>query len=350
VQLHDFLSLFRSILSVSALRGNTLQKQFNVSETEMLERGTLRRNLMDRIQSMTIFVKVAEARGFAEVARQMMLSPAGVTRAVATLERVIGTKLLTRTTRSVKLTEAGSQYYEDCKRILADVAEAEAAAAGSFAKPNGTLTVSAPVNFGRMHVLPVLTEFLDQHPAVTGRTLFLDRIVNLVEEGADVAVRIGHLPDSGLHAIRVGEVRRVLCASPGYVAKFGLPKVPADLASHQVIASMSAWISLDWHFEQPEKVSVTVRPRLMCNTNEASIDAAVSGWGITRILAYQVSQHVAAGRLEILLESFEEPPLPIHVVYVEGRGASAKVRAFVDLATRRLRETMANGAAELKKC
>lgn len=302
---------------------------------------------MDRIHAMTVFVRVAETEGFAEAARQLLTSPAGVTRAVAMLEQVIGAKLLTRTTRSVKLTETGRRYYEDCKRILADMAEAEAAAAGAFARPSGTLTVSAPVNFGRMHVLPVLTEFLDQHPAVFGRTLFLDRIANLVDEGIDVAVRIGHLPDSGLHAVRVGEVRRVLCAAPAYLAQFGRPQQPSELSGHRIIASMGAWISLDWQFGRQEKESVTVKPRLMCNTNEASIDAALAGWGITRILSYQISRQVAEGGLEVLLAAYEEAPLPIHVIYGEGRGPSAKVRAFVDLAVQRLRQTMAQGAAEI---
>ena len=180
---------------------------------------------MDRWQAMRVFVKVADAGGFAGAARQLGMSPPAVTRAIAALEETIGTRLLVRTTRSVKLTEAGGHYLEDCRRILSDITEAEAAAAGSYATPTGTLTVTAPVLFGQIYVMPILTEYLDRHPAVTGRVLLLDRLTNLIDEGMDVAVRIGHLPDSGYSAVRVGSVRRVVCGSPAYLAKHGAPSV-----------------------------------------------------------------------------------------------------------------------------
>jgi len=296
---------------------------------------------MDRLQAMKVFVKVAETQGFAESARQLLMSPPGVTRAIAALEAGIGARLFTRTTRSVKLTEAGQRYYEDCRRILAEIDEAEAAAGGSYATPAGILTVTAPVHFGQLHVLPVLIEYLDQHPAVTVRTMFVDRLVNLVDEGVEVAIRIGQLPDSGLHAVAVGEVHRVLCASPAYLA--GAPALvePADLAAHRIVVSTGGWSSTEWRFGQTDKSSINVKARLLCNTNDAAIAAAVSGWGVTRVLSYQVRKHVDEGRLRILLPDQQEAPIPVHIVYSAGRNASAKVRAFVDLAAARLRAALA---------
>ncbi|MCX7070812.1 MAG: LysR family transcriptional regulator [Gammaproteobacteria bacterium] len=292
---------------------------------------------MDRWHAMKVFVRVADSGGFAEAARQLDIGAPAVTRAVAGLEAQIGARLLIRTTRAVKLTEAGSRYLQDCRRILADIDEAEAAAAGSFVTPTGTLTVSASVMFGRMFVLPLLGEYLQRNPAVTGRALLLDRITHLVDEGIDVAVRIAHLPDSSLRAIGVGHVRRVVCAAPAYFARHGIPERPEALAQHTVIAATSAWNSLDWRFGRDSEIGVRISPRLSCNSNEAVIAAALDGWGLTRLLSYQVAPLVADGRLQVVLSAFEEPPLPVHVVHSEGRNAAAKVRAFVDFAVQRLR-------------
>ena len=291
---------------------------------------------MDRLQAMRVFVKVAESAGFAEAARRLNLSPPAVTRAVAGLEDAIGARLLTRTTRLVKLTEAGRRYLEDCRRILADLAEAEAAASGSYARPAGSLIVTAPVLFGRIYVLPLLTAYLSDHPAVDGRALFLDRVANIVEEGIDVAVRIGPLADSGLTAIRCGSVRQVVCASPAYIAAHGAPRTPADLAGHRIVAAARTE-ALEWRFGADGRTMVPLKPRLTCNVNEAAIAAAVAGWGVTRVLSYQVAAALKEGRLQAVLEAFEPAPLPIHVVHAEGRGASAKVRSFVDFAVARLR-------------
>jgi DNA-binding transcriptional LysR family regulator len=293
---------------------------------------------MDRWQAMRVFVKIAETASFADTARQLHMSPPAVTRAVAFLEELIGARLFIRTTRSVKLTETGARYLDDCRRILNEIAEAEAGAAGSYATPTGTLTITASVLFGQTYVLPILTEFLDRYPAMVARAMFLDRVVNIVEEGFDVAVRIGHLADSGYHAIRVGSVRRVVCGAPGYFEKQGMPKTPAELAQHRIIAPTSAWTSLEWHFGRARKTSVTVHPKLFCNTNDAAIAAASSGWGITRLLSYQIGHALLEGKLQTVLVDFEEEPLPIHVVHPEGRRAPAKVRAFVDLAVERLRD------------
>ncbi len=290
---------------------------------------------MDRWQAMRIFVKVAETESFAETARLMHMSAPAVTRAVAALEELIGARLFVRTTRSVKMTEAGARYFEDCRRILSDIAEAEAAAAGSYATPTGTLAVTASVMFGQMYVLPVMTEYLDAYPTMSGRTFFIDRPVNIVEEGVDVAVRIGHLPDSGFTATRVGSVRRVVCGSPAYFEKHGVPVTPMDLKEHRIAASTSAWASPEWRFARDQRV--VVEAALQCNTNEAAITTAKEGWGLTRVLHYQIGPALIAGDLQIVLAEHEEPPLPIHVVHPEGRYAPAKVRAFVDLAVSRLR-------------
>ncbi|WP_421418077.1 LysR family transcriptional regulator, partial [Agrobacterium tumefaciens] len=201
---------------------------------------------MDRWQAMKVFVKVAEAESFADAGRQLHMSPPAVTRVVSSLEDIIGTRLLTRTTRSVKLTESGNRYFTDCQRLLADLADAEAAAAGAFAKPTGTLSITASSMFGTMFVLPVVTEYLDEYPDVIGRCLFLDRVVNIVDEGIDVSIRIGHLPDSGFSAIRVGFVKRVICGSPVYFDQNGVPLTPSDLSRHRIVASTSAWSSLEW--------------------------------------------------------------------------------------------------------
>lgn len=292
---------------------------------------------MDRWQAMKVFAKVAEAQSFADAGRQLHMSPPAVTRMVSALEDVIGTRLLTRTTRSVKLTEAGARYFADCQRLLAELEEAEAAAAGAYGTPTGTLTVTASVMFGTKFVLPVMTDYLDLYPDVVGRSLFLDRVVNIVEEGVDVAIRIGHLADSGFAAIRVGQVRRVICGSPDYFEKHGVPTAPSDLSDHRIIASTSAWSSLEWRFGAGQRSTIHVNPRLFCNTNEAAILAAGRGWGLTRIPSYQVADQLESGELQTVLSDHEEEAFPIHVVHPDGRNASAKVRSFIDFAVEKLR-------------
>ena len=292
---------------------------------------------MDRLQAMRVLVRIADSGSFAETARLLNMSPPAVSRSVVALEEAVGTRLLTRTTRSVKPTEIGARYIEDCREILASVEEAEAAASGSFARPSGSLTVTASVMFGQIYIVPIVTEFLDTHPQVTGRLLFLDRVTNLVDEGIDVAIRIGHLPDSSYSAVKVGSVRRVICGSPDYFETAGVPSSPAELAEHRIIAATSAWTSTDWRFGKNDKQIVSVTPSLYCNSNPAAIDATRSGWGLTRVLSYQVAPDLVEGRLQTVLEEYEEEALPIHVVHPEGRNASAKVRAFVDFAAERLR-------------
>lgn len=292
---------------------------------------------MDRFHAMRVLVRIADTGGFAEAARQLNLSPPAVTRAVAGLEDLVGARLLTRTTRSVKLTEVGQRYVEDCRQILAAIEEAEAAAAGSYARPTGVITITASVLFGQIYTIPIVTDFLDAHPEVTGRLLFLDRVTNLVDEGIDVAIRIGHLPDSSQTAIKVGSVRRVVCGAPGYFERHGVPDHPSDLTRHRIIAATSAWTSLDWRFGPDSRIVTHVTPALFCNSNEGAISAARSGWGLTRVLSYQIGPDLQSGALQTTLDDFEEEALPIHIVHPEGRNASAKVRAFVDFAAVRLR-------------
>lgn len=301
---------------------------------------------MDRLRSTAVFAEVVDSGGFAAAGRALQMSPPAVTRAVSHLERAIGTRLLTRTTRTVVLTESGRRYLEDCRRILADVAAAEAAAAGSFAEPNGTLHVTAPVAFGQRHVLPILGDFLREHPQVVGRVLFLDRVAHLIDEGIDVAVRIGRLPDSSLHAIRVGSVRRLIVAAPAYLEKHGAPVEPRDLREHTVVAvGVGPTPQVRWTFGG---TTVSLEPRLLCNTIQGGLQAAEAAWGITRLLSYQVQDALNAGRLRRVLTEAEPQPIPVHLVHPEGRHTSAKVRAFLDFAASRLRERLRVLADELE--
>ena len=288
---------------------------------------------MDRFYLMNVFVAVAEAGSFAGASRKLGFSPPAVTRAISMLEEHLGARLFTRTTRVVRLTEAGTRYLEDSRRILLEVEEADESAAGISATPRGELFVTAPVLFGNMFVVPAILEYLEKYPAVNVNAVFLDRVVGLVEEGIDIAIRIGDLPDSSLRATKVGMVRRVVVASPQYLKQHGTPRHPGDLKSHRIVASTGISSSAEWKFYANGKpVSVRVAPRLTVTTNEAAIVAASEGWGITRLLSYQAAPLLKSGKLKIVLSKFEPPALPIHVVHLDGRRTTAKVRAFVDLA------------------
>jgi DNA-binding transcriptional LysR family regulator len=287
---------------------------------------------------MTVFVAVAEAESFAGGARRLGMSPPAVTRAISALEGRLGVRLLTRTTRIVRPTEAGLRYLEDARRIIAEIDEADEAAAGVNAEPRGRLAVTAPVLFGRMFVTPAIVEYLQRYPAVDVSALFLDRVVNLIEEGLDVGIRIGHLPDSNMQAIKVGQVRSVVCASPSYLAMHGEPVLPGDLRRHTLIAASGLSPTAEWKFvEQGKASSVRVQPRLTVTTNDAAIESAIAGFGLTRLLSYQIAPYLASGQLKAVLSGYEPPPLPIHVIHREGRQSAAKVRAFVDTIVRRLR-------------
>ncbi|WP_171205148.1 LysR family transcriptional regulator [Ruegeria sp. HKCCA0235A] len=293
---------------------------------------------MDRFHALSVFVKVAELKGFAAAARHLNMSPPTVTRLVSMLEDSLGLRLFVRTTRSVMLTDSGRRFFEDARRILMDLEEAERAAVGSYAEPTGELSVTASVLFGRMFVTPILGEFLELHPKISARTLYVDRVVNLVDEGLDVGIRIGNLADSSLMALRCGAVRQVVFAAPAYLDTRGEPDTPDDLANHAIINSTALHASAQWHFQKSEMVMTKrVNPRISMNTNDAVIELALQGHGIGRLLSYQVAPHVADGRLRTVLNSYEPPEVPIHLVHQEGRTVSAKVRAFVDFAAKRLK-------------
>ncbi len=293
---------------------------------------------MDRLQAMTTFVAVVETGGFASAARKLDLSPPVVTRAVAELESRLGLRLLTRTTRIVRVTEAGARYADDCRRILAEIDDAEQAAQGEHQAPKGTLTITAPVMFGQLYVTPLLTQYLLQWPQLDANCLFLDRVVNLLEEGVDVAVRIGELPDSSLHAARVGRVRRVLVVSPAYAQAHGLPAHPRDLTDHALISAAGLTAQPEWHFGIGDQAfSQRVQPRMRSTSNEAAIAAAIAGLGIARVLSYQVAAQLQSGALVPVLAAHETADLPIHVVHHGGRRATQRVRGFIDLVVEGLR-------------
>ena len=289
---------------------------------------------MDRIDAMQAFVTVADLKGFAPAARKLGMSPSGVTRLIAALEERLGARLLQRTTRQVALTDAGARYLERARRILSDVEEAESAAEGERTRPGGRLVVSAPNGFGRIHVSPVMSAYLKRYGDVAADLRLSDRMINLVEEGVDLAVRIGHLPDSTLVARHVGEMRRIVVASKDYLKRRGEPKTPEAIAGHDTIHFGAMTVEPAWRFvADGSEISVSCTPRFTSNSADAAIQYAEAGGGLTRVLAYQAAESFKAGRLKIVLAAFEQPALPIHIVYPTSRLLSAKVRTFVDLVT-----------------
>jgi DNA-binding transcriptional LysR family regulator len=289
---------------------------------------------MDRIDAMQAFVTVADLKGFAPAARKLGLSPSGVTRLIAALEDRLGARLLQRTTRQVTLTDAGARYLERARRILSDVEEAESAAEGERTRPGGRLVVSAPNGFGRLHVSPVMSAYLKRYPEVSADLRLSDRMINLVEEGVDLAVRIGHLPDSTLVARHVGEMRRIVVASKEYLKRRGEPKTPEAIADHDTIHFGAMTAEPEWRFvADGREIRVSSSPRFASNSADAAIQYAEAGGGLTRVLAYQAADSLKSGRLRIVLAPFTPPALPIHIVYPTSRLLSAKVRTFIDLVT-----------------
>jgi DNA-binding transcriptional LysR family regulator len=286
---------------------------------------------MDRFEAMRTFAAVAKLGGFAEAARRLQRSPSVVTRAIAQLEDELGLTLLLRTTRSLRLTEGGKVYLENCQQILADVDSAERRARGEDAEPRGQLKIAAPVVFGRLHVLPAIRRLLRRYRAVSVQLSLSDRNVHLVDEGVDVAVRIGELADSSLIAVKLAEVSRVVVASPAYLKKRGIPQSPDELAGHDVIAFEGLGATDEWRFH-PGRKPVPVEPRLTVNSADTAIAAAEAGVGITRTLSYQVEASVRAGRLTPILQQFAAPPSPVNAIYPSRRVPSANVAAFVKAA------------------
>lgn len=300
---------------------------------------------------MTAFVSAVDEGSLAGASRRLGRSPAAVTRAIASLERLVGTRLLYRTTRVIRLTEAGERYIASCRRILADLQEAELLAAGERTAPRGVLSVTAPMLFGRLYVRPLVDAYLDAYPSVQARLMLLDRMVNLIDEGMDAAIRIGHLPDSALIAVKTGEVRRVTCASPGYLRRRRAPREPAELAAHDCISFSGMTATDAWNFASSPRSdslrSVRVRPRLTVTGAEAAISSAVDGHGVTCVLSYQIERELKRGRLKLVLERFEPRPLPVHVIYPEARLSAAKTRAFVDFVVPRLRKELARISSQV---
>lgn len=288
---------------------------------------------MDRLHAMALFVRVVESGSLSEAARRSGCSLATVVRRLAALEAHLGTRLLNRTTRRLQLTEAGTGYLGSAREVLRLVAESEQIAAGGLSQAVGRLVVSAPLLFGRMHVAPLLSELLSDEPSLSAELLLSDRVVDLLEEGVDVAVRIGELPDSSLVALEVASVRRVLCASPDYLQRHGQPDRPADLVRH-------AFLQLLTGRGQPRWRSDDIRPRLASNSAEALRDAALRGEGVVQLLSYQVADALREGKLVEVLAEFAGPPLPVHVVHAHARLLPAKVRAFRDVLKQGLQRHM----------
>ena len=300
---------------------------------------------MDRLQAMKTFVAVVECGGFTPAARKLDASLSVVSRVITDLEAHLGVRLLTRTTRLVRPTATGANYYENCRRILAEIDEAELSAAGTHEAPRGRLSITASVLFGRRFVTPIVVEYLRRYPEVDVDCLFIDRVVNFIDEGIDVGIRIGDLPSSSLQAVAVGQVRRVVCAAPDYLARHGVPASPADVARHSVIQTTGISAAPEWRFMRDgEPLPIRLTPRMATTTNDSAIAAAVAGFGLVRVLSYQIADEVREGRLRIVLKDFEPTPLPIHVIHREGRHAMHKVRAFIDLAVDTLRGHAALGA------
>jgi DNA-binding transcriptional LysR family regulator len=293
---------------------------------------------MDRLEAMSALLAAVEAGSLSGASRKVGMPLATVSRKVSELETHLRTRLVTRTSRRLILTDAGRSYVAACKRILDDIREAERAAAGEYSAPKGELIITAPIVFGRLHVLPVLIEFLDTYPEIDVRLTLADRVVNLQEDHVDLAVRIGELPDSSLVAMRVGSIGRVVCGSPAYFAERGTPKRPNELSKHDCITfngltSPEAWIFLSGK----GTISVAVHSRLIVNTAEAAIDAAITGLGITRVLSYQVADALRTGALLLALREFEPPPVPVSLVHAGQGRLALKLRAILDFAAPRLK-------------
>ncbi|CAB5516804.1 HTH-type transcriptional regulator DmlR [Achromobacter anxifer] len=297
---------------------------------------------MNRFHEMTVFLAVAEAQSFAAAARRLEMSAPTVTRSVSALERRLGALLLVRTTRSLRLTEAGQRYAEDCRRILEEVEQADDAAAGVMAAPRGALSITAPAFFGELHVMPAVLAYLRAHREVSVRTLLVDRVVNLLDERVDVAVRIGALPDSTLTAVPVGQVRRVVCAAPAFLREHGVPQDLDSLPRYCTVTAAMEGRTPHWRFQQDgQPRSLRIESQLTVTSFQAAVLAACEGWGLTQVVSYQVARHLASGALQVVLRDFELPPLPVHLVYPEGRKSSAKVRSFVEFCVESLRRDLA---------
>ncbi len=298
---------------------------------------------MDRLEAMTVFRAAVDSGSLSAAGRQLGMPLATVSRKISELEAQLRTRLMHRSTRKLTLTDAGRNYLSACRRILEDVDEAERTAAGEYSAPRGELIVTAPIVFGRLHVLPIVAGFLRAYPEVDVRLMLGDQIFHLLDDHVDLAIRIGELPDSNLVATRLGDVRQVACASPAYLAARGIPQHPRELGAHDCVTFAGLTAADAWTFRvDDEDISVPVHSRLVVNTADAAIEAAIDGAGITRALSYQIAAARARGALDVVLDTFEPAPRPVSLVYAERGRLPLKLRAFIDFATTRLRDGLAN--------
>jgi DNA-binding transcriptional LysR family regulator len=296
---------------------------------------------MDRLDAMSVLLAAVESGSLSKASRELRLPLATVSRKVAELEAHLKATLLIRSAKGLELTPAGRSYVTSAKSILEQLSEAERAASGEYSEPKGDLVVTAPIMFGRMHVLPIVTRFLEAFPEVSVGLVLTDRVAHFLEDQVDVALRLGVLPDSSLIATRVGEVRHVICASPDYLAANGIPATLDDLEKHRLVSFQSVSALSSWTFEHDgAERTVSFRSRLSVNTIDAAIDAALAGAGLVRAVSYQIAEHVRAGRLAVVLEAFEPQLRPVHLVYDTQSRLPLKLRAFVDFVVPRLRERL----------
>lgn len=300
---------------------------------------------MDQLTAMRVFVAVADAGGLSAAGRRLGMPLTTVSRHLKALEEALDARLVTRTTRRLSLTEPGRAYLETCRRVLGDLDAAERRLTGEQAEPQGRLALTAPVAFGRRHVLPVVTAYLEAFPRMSARMFLVDRVVDLVEEGLDLGIRIGHLPDSSLRATQLGTVRYVTCASPSYLARQGEPATPKALARHHCISFNTFSHAERWSFAGSKRVTVAVDPRLIVNTADAAIDAARAGLGVVRVLSYQADASLEDGSLRLILEDFEPAAMPVNLIHREDRLPQSKVQSFVSLAVPLLRKRLRGSEA-----
>jgi DNA-binding transcriptional LysR family regulator len=294
---------------------------------------------MDRFDSMTAFVAVVETGNFSTASRKLVTPLATVSRRVAELEKQLGVQLLTRTTRRIALTDAGMHYFNTCRRVLEEIDEADRSVSGEYSAPKGKLVISSPVVFGKLHFLPVVFEFLNAYPDVDVEMRLIDIPVDLIELKIDAALRIGVLEDSKVMLLRVGEIRHVVCASPGYIKSKGMLRQPADLARHDCVTLTPLHSPDVWTFTKGSVVErVPVHSRFVISNAEAAVEAAAAGFGITRVLGYQAAHAISRGEVSLMLEDYEPPILPVQLLYSSQRHMPKKLRAFLDFVGPRLRK------------
>ena len=299
---------------------------------------------MDRVLAMSTLLAVADQGSLSAASRALGVPLSTISRRVADLEAHLGTSLINRASRRIELTDTGQTYVAACRRLLTDLEEMELTAAGEYRTPRGELTITAPIVFGRLHLLPVVTAFLGVHPDINVRLTLADRVFDLVDEHVDVALRIGDLPDSTLRAVRVGDVRPLTCASPDYIDQRGAPKTPNDLKRHDCVTFGGLTSTPDWTFASGKSlIRLQVRSRLAVNTAEAAIDAAIASVGITRVLSYQVALAVRSGKLAVVLKAFEPAASPVSLVHPGQSRMPLKTRAFLDFAAPRLKKALLRG-------